>query len=101
MPFTWKRTRSSSEGSPLAQGGVDQFHHLGAVVLLQSPGGHRRASNADAAGHEGLWSSKGTMFLFTVMCASPRIRSASLPVTSLLRRSSRKQWLSVPPLTTW
>ena len=43
-------------------------------------------------------SSKGTMFLFTVMSAFPRAASASLPVMFLLRKSISIMWLSVPPL---
>ena len=43
--------------------------------------------------------SKGTVFLFTVMCAWSSVSCATLPVSSVLRRSSSMRWLSVPPET--
>ena len=42
-------------------------------------------------------SSKGTMFLFTVIPAWPKAVSACLPVMFFERKSINIQWLSVPP----
>ena len=50
---------------------------------------------------KGDWVSFGTVFLFTVIPAASSAFSATLPVTSLLRRSTSMRWLSVPPETSW
>ncbi|MCY1235923.1 hypothetical protein D9M72_485540 [compost metagenome] len=47
----------------------------------------------------GFSGSLGMAFLLTVICASPRTRSASLPVMCLARRSTSITWLSVRPET--
>ena len=43
--------------------------------------------------------SKGMAFLFTVIPTASSLSSASFPVRPLGRRSTRKRWLSVPPVT--
>lgn len=48
---------------------------------------------------KGFSGSFGIEFLFTVMWALPSTASAALPVIFLLRRSTRKTWLSVRPET--
>ena len=43
--------------------------------------------------------SNGTVFLLTVMRARSSVSSATLPVSSLPRRSIIIRWLSVPPVS--
>ena len=47
----------------------------------------------------GLLVSPGTVFLFTVIPASPSAACASLPENGLFKKDTRTKWLSVPPLT--
>ena len=47
----------------------------------------------------GLLVSKGIVFLFTVIPASSRAFSATLPVSPFEKTSTSIRWLSVPPET--
>ena len=81
--------------------GVNHFGDVAHEVGSKTAGGDSRSAETDTRGLKGRAAVEGTMFLFAVISASTSTFSATLPVSSgnLVRRSTRMQWLSVPPET--